>query len=210
MFTKMFKDYGIFYRHKKDIANKFNTFFTEIEPKLSSQRQPLNKNLTKHLWIKYIITSSNFNMFMKKLLLVLSFFQAWRAWTFKYNMEVLHVELTTKHCDILTQLCSWYLPTNNNLMIWGKRSNSKCELCSHHEILLHTLNNCPTMLKDGRYTCRHNSVLRHTFTLTQNLSKETDWIIHSDLPGHNNKCGIYIIPTRFVLQPRYCHDISPP
>ncbi len=65
----------------------------------------------------------------------------------------------------------------------GKRSNSKCELCSHHETLLHTLNNCLTMLKDGRYTWRHNSVLSHMFTLAQNLSKETDWIIHSDLPG---------------------------
>ncbi len=62
--------------------------------------------------------------------------------------------------------------TNSNLMRWGKRSNSKCELCSHHEILLHTLNNCPTMLKDGRYTWRHNSVLSHMFTLAQNLRKK--------------------------------------
>ncbi len=87
------------------------------------------------------------------------------------------------------------LPTNSNLMRWGKRSNSKCELCSHHDTLLHTLNNCPTMLKDGRYTWRHNNVLSHMFTLAQNLSEETDWIIHSDLPGHNNKCGISRIPT---------------
>ncbi len=56
--------------------------------------------------------------------------------------------------------------------------------------LLHTLNNCPTCLMDGRYTWRHNNVLSHMFTLAQNLSKETDWIIHSDLPSHNNKCGI--------------------
>ncbi len=73
-------------------------------------------------------------------------------------------------------------------------SNSTCELCSHHETLLHTLNNCPTMLKDGRYTWRHNSILSHMFTLAQNLSKETDWIIHCDLPGHN-KCGISTVPT---------------
>ncbi len=61
--------------------------------------------------------------------------------------------------------------------------------------MLHTLNNCPTLLKDGRYTWRHNSVLSHIFTLAQNLSKETDWIIHSDLPAHNNKCGISTVPT---------------
>ncbi len=92
------------------------------------------------------------------------------------------------------------LPTNSNLMKWGKRSYSKYELCSHHETMLHTLNNCLTMLKDGRYTWKHNGVLSHMFTLAQNPSKETDWIIHSDLPGHNNKCGI---SQTFVLQPRY-------
>ncbi len=66
------------------------------------------------------------------------------------------------------------LLTNSNLMRWRKRSNSTCELCSHRETLLRTLNNCPTMLKDGRYTWRYNSVLSHMFTLAQNLSKETD------------------------------------
>ncbi len=33
------------------------------------------------------------------------------------------------------------------------------------------------------------------FTIAQNLSKEIDWIIHSDLPCHNNKCGISTVPT---------------
>ncbi len=41
MFPEIFKDNGIFYRHKTDIANKFYTFFTEIGPKLSSQIQLL-------------------------------------------------------------------------------------------------------------------------------------------------------------------------
>ncbi len=91
------------------------------------------------------------------------------------------------------------------VMRWGKRSNSKCELCSHHDTLLYTLNNCPTMLKDGMYTWRHNSVLSHMFTLAQNLSKETDWIIHSDLPGHNNKSGISTVPTD-ICDTRHCHD----
>ncbi len=92
------------------------------------------------------------------------------------------------------------LPTNSNLMRWGNRSNSKCELCSHHDTLLHTLNNCSSMLKDGRYTWRHNSVLIDMFTLAQTLSKETDWIIHSDWLGHNNKCGISTVPTSICVK----------
>ncbi len=30
------------------------------------------------------------------------------------------------------------LPTNSNLMRWVNRSNSKCELCSYHDTLLHS------------------------------------------------------------------------
>ncbi len=85
-------------------------------------------------------------------------------------------------------LLNWVLdtlPTCRNIMRWGNRSNSKCELCSHHETLLHILNNCPTMLKYGRYIWRPNIVLSHLFTLAHNISKERDWIIHSILPGHN-------------------------
>ncbi len=37
------------------------------------------------------------------------------------------------------------------------------------------------------------------FTLAQNLSKDTDWIIHSDLPGHNNKCCISTVPTNICV-----------
>ncbi len=84
------------------------------------------------------------------------------------------------------------LPTNSNLMRWEKRSNSKCELCSHHDTLLHTLNNCPTVLKNGRYPWRHNSVLSHIFTIAHNLSKETDWIIHSDLPAWSQQQMWYL------------------
>ncbi len=35
--------------------------------------------------------------------------------------------------------------------------------------------------------------------LEQNLSKETDWIIHSNLPGHNNKCGISTVLTNICV-----------
>ncbi len=51
MFPQIFKDSGIFYTHNKDIANKFNTFFTEI-PKLSSEIQPLTNQSYKILMNK--------------------------------------------------------------------------------------------------------------------------------------------------------------
>ncbi len=50
MFPKIYKDNGIVYTHKKDIATKFNMLFTEIGPKLSRQLQPpINKSFKRYL-----------------------------------------------------------------------------------------------------------------------------------------------------------------
>ncbi len=52
---------------------------------------------------------------------------------------------------------------------------------------------------DGRYTGRHNSVLGHMFTQAKNQSKDTNWIIHSDLIVNNNKCDISTVPTHICV-----------
>ncbi len=74
-----------------------------------------------------------------------------------------------------------------------------------YRALVH-MRHCYTQLshyvKGRRYAWRHNSVLTHMFSLAQNLSKETDCIIHSNLPDHNNKCGISTIPTDICVTPK--------
>ncbi len=86
------------------------------------------------------------------------------------------------------------LPTNSNLFKWGKRSNSLCEICSQHETLLHTLNNCQKML--DRYLWRHNSVLNQMYTLASDHA-ETNWEIFADM--YDAKQGISTIPTDIVI-----------
>ncbi len=101
-------------------------------------------------------------------------------------MEVVHVQLYT-------------LQTNSNLMRMGKRSNYKSELCSHHETLLHTVNNNPTISKDGRYTWKHNNVLSHMFTFVLNLCKvPTNICFTTQIPdivmiNHPHKITILIV-----------------
>ncbi len=186
--------------------------FTSIQRSLSHTVLVLSENKLKHVTDRIDLTVQNFKKikitksikeeindtwvsYIKTLLCQGHFFgleefelsdTTWKSYMFN---------LPRKTVKFLPNSVLDTLPTNINLMRWGKISNSKCELCSHHETLLHTLNNCPTMLKDGRYTWRHTSVLSYMFTLAQNLSKETDWIIHYDLPGQNNKCGISTVPT---------------
>lgn len=77
------------------------------------------------------------------------------------------------------------LPTGNNLHKWGKRSGSACDLCkAHNETLMHTLNNCPVSLEQGRYTWRHNSVLQEMYTTLSEIGND-EWTINADLPDHN-------------------------
>ena len=53
------------------------------------------------------------------------------------------------------------LPTKINLERWGLIDNSKCSLCeADHCSIRHILSGCNVSLKQGRYTYRHNKVLR--------------------------------------------------
>ncbi len=51
------------------------------------------------------------------------------------------------------------LPTRDNLQKWGKVLSAKCDLCGSKETVGHVLSGCHTMLKQGRYTWRHDSFL---------------------------------------------------
>ena len=53
------------------------------------------------------------------------------------------------------------LPTNSNLHLWGKTSTDLCPRCCNQvETENHILNNCAHSAEEGRYTWRHNAVLK--------------------------------------------------
>ncbi|CAC5385085.1 unnamed protein product [Mytilus coruscus] len=52
------------------------------------------------------------------------------------------------------------LPTPTNLTMWKLIEDPSCKLCSKPANLEHILSSCRTALKDGRYTWRHDQVLR--------------------------------------------------
>ena len=52
------------------------------------------------------------------------------------------------------------LPSRDNLQKWGLVEDSKCGLFGGTETLHHVLSNCTYALANGRYTWRHNQVLR--------------------------------------------------
>ena len=59
------------------------------------------------------------------------------------------------------------LPSGDNLKRWGERTSDLCNVCilNKKQTLSHVLSYCSVALEQGRYTWRHNSVLRsiHNF-----------------------------------------------
>ena len=53
------------------------------------------------------------------------------------------------------------LPSNTNLTLWKLSEDPTCQLCKDQPAYLrHVLSACKTALSEGRYTWRHNQVLK--------------------------------------------------
>ena len=52
------------------------------------------------------------------------------------------------------------LPSNANLVRWGKKEDPTCPLCNGRQTTEHVLSSCKVALSQGRYTWRHNRVLQ--------------------------------------------------
>ena len=48
------------------------------------------------------------------------------------------------------------LPSNANLIRWGKKEDPTCPLCNGGQTTEHVLSSCKVALSHGRYTWRHN------------------------------------------------------
>ena len=56
------------------------------------------------------------------------------------------------------------LPSPSNLCLWGLKEDPNCKLCGKPANLEHVLSSCRTALTEGRYTWRHNMVLKEVAT----------------------------------------------
>ena len=52
------------------------------------------------------------------------------------------------------------LPSNANLVKWKKTDDPSCPLCKERQTVEHVLSSCRAALSQGRYTWRHNQVLK--------------------------------------------------
>ena len=110
----------------------------------------------------------------------------WLEWSGLMNLDLSWQQLihnwSDKELRFALQATTNTAPTPLNLRRWGHQSvDPSCQLCGRPASLRHILNGCPSALNQGRYTWRHDSVLRilkrHLLSfwqspLTQNTIKD--------------------------------------
>ena len=89
----------------------------------------------------------------------------WLEWTDVMNSDLswrrlLH-GLDDSELSFSLRVVTNTLPTPDNLRRWGQSTtDSSCPLCGRNATLRHVLNGCSVALRQGRYTWRHDNVLR--------------------------------------------------
>ena len=73
------------------------------------------------------------------------------------------------------------LANKKNLYMWKLAATPDCSFCLQSESLLHVVAGCKSYLEQGRYTWRHNTVLKF---LAQTLPSLQPCKLFVDLPGH--------------------------
>ena len=86
------------------------------------------------------------------------------------------------------------LPTQDNLRLWGKKISDKCHLCKNRDSTLHCLNGCKIALDQGRYTWRHDNILRYIV----NSVEKSSFKVYSDIPGYQTSNGRSLPPSLTV------------
>ena len=89
----------------------------------------------------------------------------WLEWSGLMNLDLSWQQLihnwSDKELRFALQATTNTAPTPLNLRRWGHQSvDPSCQLCGRPASLRHILNACPSALNQGRYTWRHDSVLR--------------------------------------------------
>ena len=86
------------------------------------------------------------------------------------------------------------LPHNVNLCKWKKLSSPQCQLCGETQSLAHSLNSCQKALVLGRYSIRHDGVLKVIVDFLQ-CHMAAGFQITADLPGQQYTFPQDIVPT---------------
>ena len=96
---------------------------------------------------------------------------------------VLYCDCPTEYLNLLSMLSKTHYRT---MLIsckrWRKCESDRCPLCGERQTILHVLYNCRVVLLFGRYTWRHNAILK-VISEYINAGLKDGWEMTADLNG---------------------------
>ena len=108
----------------------------------------------------------------------------------EHTETLLHVQFEERYAEILIlNSCLDTLPTQTNLLQWGKSASDLCKLClqagaefegRRQETTNHILNGCKVALHQKRYTWRHNNLIKYI----TGLIDIDRFLMYADIPSH--------------------------
>ena len=75
------------------------------------------------------------------------------------------------------------LAANKNMFTWKKSASAQCSVCSAPQTLGHVIGGCAAHLNEGRYTWRHDSILKN---LADYLRLKENLCVHADLERYSS------------------------
>ena len=101
------------------------------------------------------------------------------------HMAILLHNLKKGTMKFILNACINTLPTQDNLKLWNKSICDKCALCGNRDSTLDTLSGCKVALEQGRYTLRHDNIIKY-------ISDSVDTVKYSvfaDIEAFRNTTG---------------------
>ena len=157
----------------ENILNEVNESIPEANLK---QKQKKAKDILQNN------VSEDWNSHVKSLVVQGRFLELMAAEERNFDWKSVVYNLPHRISKFVINSVSDTLNTKANLVRWGKSMNSKCTACGNHETLHHILNNCTKFLDQGRYTWRHNNVLKFIYDHLKTSVKEGGEL-YCDLEG---------------------------
>ena len=92
------------------------------------------------------------------------------------------------------------LPTLKNMLLWNKATSNLCYSCLNVQSLQDIVSSCKVHLEQGRYTWRHNSVLKNLVEYLSSVKKDLSF--YADVDGFENPsiiAGLEVRPDMIIV-----------
>ena len=177
--------------HKGSTVVKSNTLFGTLNISASETIKKTKTLIKDNIHKEY---QSNYLHHIKSLAMQGEYTRLWEILDVDFSWKADIFGLPRGVAKFLLNSILTTLPTKDNLTKWGKVLSPACNLCGEYETTAHVLSGCKTMLEQGRYTWRHDSILNliHSFIPNTNLTNIT---IHTDLGDQSWTIPPDLLPT---------------